>query len=120
MNISRLYTSSEFRHAFRESLKVHHPDHGGSQEVFQQIQGLKKIMSRQTNYYDLYNLTDSDISTTNMKLEEAVTIKQYSYYVETGIFYFITLLYILAFTLDSDSKKSRMFMLALTISFGLY
>lgn len=46
MNLSRVYTSAEFRMAFRESLKVHHPDHGGSQEVFQQIQGLKKIMNR--------------------------------------------------------------------------
>lgn len=54
--------------AFKASLRVHHPDHGGSQEVFQQIQGLKKIMSREINYYDLYNLTDADISSTGRKL----------------------------------------------------
>ena len=46
MNLSRLHTPEEFRQAFKKSLRVHHPDHGGSQEVFQQIQGLKKIMSK--------------------------------------------------------------------------
>ena len=77
-------------------------------------------MKEEVNYYDLYNLTDADISTTNMKLEEAVEIKKYAYYVETGIFYFITFLYILAFTLDSDIKTSRMLMLGLTVLFLLY
>jgi hypothetical protein len=38
-------------------------------------------MSREINYYDLYNLTDVDISSTNMKLEDAVAIKKYTYYV---------------------------------------
>lgn len=120
MNLSRIHTPDEFRQAFKKSLRTHHPDHGGSQEVFQQIQGLKKIMSKQTNYYDLYNLTDADLSTTNVKLEETVAIKQYSYYVETGIFYFITFLYVLAFTLDSDTKTPRMLMLGLTVAFALY
>ena len=120
MNLSRLHSSEEFRLAFKKSLRVHHPDHGGNQEIFQQIQGLKKIMSKEINYYDLYNLTDADLSTTNVKLEETVVIKQYSYYVETGIFYFITFLYVLAFTLDSDTKKPRMMMLGLTIAFALY
>lgn len=99
---------------------MHHPDHGGQQEVFQQIQGLKKIMSKETNYYDLYNLTDADISSTNVELKEVVTIKQYSYYVETGIFYFICYLYVLAFTLDSTTRTPRWIMLALTLSFLAY
>jgi hypothetical protein len=120
MNLSRLYTAVEFRTAFKQSLRVHHPDHGGSQEVFQQIQGLKKIMSREVNYYDLYNLTDADLSTSNIPLEETVLIKKYSYYVETSIFYFITLLYVLAFTLDHDTQRPRMVMLALTTAFALY
>lgn len=74
-------------------------------------------MSQEVNYYDMYNLTDVDISSTNIKIEEAVEIKKYTYYVETGIFYFITCLYILAFTLDSDSKAPRLIMLGLTLAF---
>ena len=77
-------------------------------------------MSRDINYYDLYNLTDSDVSSTNMKLDDIVELKKYTYYVETGIFYFIAFLYILAFTLDNDSKTSRKVMLTLTLSFLLY
>lgn len=39
---------------------------------------------------------------------------------ETGIFYFITFLYILAFTLDAQAKTPRSLMLALTVAFAAY
>ena len=120
MNLSRVHSSDEFRQAFKTSLRVHHPDHGGSQEVFQQIQGLKKIMGREKNYFDLYNLTDSDLSSANVRIEESVAIKKYSYFVESGIFYFITLLYVLAFTLDGEANSPRFYLLALIAVFALY
>ena len=101
-------------------MRTHHPDHGGSQEIFQQIQGLKKIMNGEINYYDLYNLTDADLSASNMRLEDTVEMKKYTYYVETGIFYFIAFLYILAFTLDSDTRTPRIIMLVITAAFLLY
>ena len=101
MNLSRLYKQEDFKRSFRESLKVHHPDHGGKQEVFQRIQGLKKIMQEHTNYYDLYNVTDSDLSSNSqLKIKDVVEIKVMTFYVELGMFYFIAFLYILAFTLD--------------------
>jgi hypothetical protein len=79
---------------------VHHPDHGGRQEVFQQIQGLKKIMQEPVNYYDLYNVTDIDLSSNSqLKIKDVVEIKSMTFYVELVMFYFIALMYILAFTL---------------------
>jgi hypothetical protein len=119
MNLSRLHTPEDFKRTFRESLKVHHPDHGGKQEIFQQIQGLKKIMQQPVNYYDLYNVTDADLSG-NMPLAEAVETKSLTFYVELGIFYFICALYVLAFTLDSDSQLPRRVMLALIVAFLAY
>ena len=49
-----------------------------------------------------------------------MAIKKYTYYVETGIFYFITCLYVLVFTLDSDLKAPRFISLGLTVAFLLY
>ena len=77
-------------------------------------------MSKETNYYDLYNLTDADISSTSLKIEETVAIKKYTYFVETGIFYFICCLYILAFTMDNTSNAPRWITLAMTLSFLAY
>ena len=80
---------------------MHHPDHGGSSEVFQQIQGLKKLMMEPVNYYDLYNVTNADLNGEGgLKLADVVNIKSTTFYVELGIFYFIAMLYVLAFTLD--------------------
>ena len=99
MNLSRIHSPEDIKKAFKESLKRHHPDHGGSQEVFHQIQSLKKIMQQPVNYYDLYNVTDADLST-NIPLKDVVEIKQMTFFAELGIFYFIAILYILAFTLE--------------------
>ena len=43
-----------------------------------------------------------------------------TYFVETGIFYFIILLYGLAFTIDDDLKPSRLYIIPLTFIFGFY
>lgn len=121
MNLTRLYRGEDFKRTFRESLKVHHPDHGGRQEVFQQIQGLKKIMQEPTNYYDLYNVTDADLSTNSqLKIKDVVEIKSLNFYVELIMFYFIAILYILAFTLEDEARKARKFMLAVALLFLAY
>lgn len=58
-------------------------------------------MQEPTNYYDLYNVTDSDLSSNSqLKIRDVVEIKVMTFYVELGMFYFIAFLYILAFTLD--------------------
>ena len=65
-------------------------------------------------------MTDTDISSTGMKLDDVVELKKYSFYTETGIFYFIAFLYILSFTIDNEAKKSRRIMLAMTVLFLAY
>lgn len=49
-----------------------------------------------------------------------MSIKETTYFVEAGIFYFIILLYGLAFTIDDDLKPSRKYILLLTFVFGFY
>lgn len=43
-----------------------------------------------------------------------------TYFVETGIFYFIVLLYGLAFTIDDDLRPSRKYIIFLTLLVGAY
>ena len=43
-----------------------------------------------------------------------------TYFVETGIFYFIVMLYGLAFTIDDDLRPSRKYIIFLTLLFGAY
>lgn len=57
-------------------------------------------MQEPINYYDLYNVTDIDLSSnSHLKIKDVVEIKRTNFYVELGMFYFIAILYILAFTL---------------------
>lgn len=57
-------------------------------------------MQEPINYYDLYNVTDIDLSSnSHLKIKDVVEIKKTNFYVELGMFYFIAILYILAFTL---------------------
>ena len=70
--------------------------------------------------YTIGSTTDADLSASNMRLEDTIEMKKYTYYVETGIFYFIAFLYILAFTLDSDTRRPRLIMLIITAVFLLY
>ncbi len=51
------------------------------------------------HYYDNLNVTDVDLQF-GVKIDDAVKIKEVMYYVETGIYYFIALLFVLAYTVD--------------------
>lgn len=75
-----------------------HPDRGGNQHDFSRVKNLKKIMESSSTAYDTLNVTEIDLDY-NVKLDEAIKIKETAYYVETGIFYFVILLYGLAFTI---------------------
>ena len=117
MNLTRLYSPEQAKQQFREAQKVHHPDRGGRVEVFQQIQGLKKLFNEPVNYYDLYNVTNADLTGEGgLKLADVVTIKSTTFYVELGIFYFIALLYVLAFTLDEEGQPARKYMVLLVLA----
>lgn len=73
-------------------------------------------MMEPVNYYDLYNVTNADLSGENgFKLADVVAIKSTTFYVELGIFYFIALLYVLAFTLDEEAQPARKYMLVLVL-----
>lgn len=66
-------------------------------------------------------MTELELSSNSqMKITEVVEIKRISFYVELAMFYFIALLYILAFTLDDQTKHARKLMLAITILFLAY
>lgn len=43
-------------------MKTLHPDRGGSQEAFNKVKNLKKIMEKEQNYYDTLNITDADLT----------------------------------------------------------
>lgn len=55
-------------------------------------------MEQEVNYYDTLNITDIDLEY-NIPFKEVVEVKQKTYYVEAGIYYFIVLLYVLAYTI---------------------
>lgn len=76
-------------------------------------------MEQQVNYYDTLNITDIDLQY-NIPFDDVVSMKEATYYVEAGIYYFITLLYSLAFTADDDMKPSRKILIPLIIIFALY
>lgn len=66
-------------------------------------------------------MTDVDLSSNSqLKIKDVVEIKSLTFYVELTMFYFITILYILAFTLDEESKKARKFMLIVALAFLAY
>lgn len=66
-------------------------------------------------------MTDIDLSSNSqLKIKDIVEIKSTSFYVELGMFYFIVILYILAFTLEEETQSARKFMLLLAIAFLAY
>jgi hypothetical protein len=55
-----------------------------------------------------------------LKIKDVVEIKSVSFYVELGMFYFIAILYILAFTLEEETKYARNIMMLLAVVFLVY
>ena len=49
-----------------------------------------------------------------------VKVKETTYYVEAGIYYFIILLYVLAYTIEDDMKPARKILLPVIILFAAY
>lgn len=56
-------------------------------------------MEQQVNSYDTLNVTDIDLAY-NEPYEEVVKVKETSYFVEAGIYYFVVTLYALSYTID--------------------
>ena len=76
-------------------------------------------MEQPINYYDLYNITAVDLKH-QQPIEMAAQMKEMVYGFETAIFYFIALLYFIAFTIDDKVRPSRKILLPLTLIFALY
>lgn len=76
-------------------------------------------MEQQVNYYDTLNITDVDLQY-NIPLKDIVTVKTATYYVEAGVYYFIVLLYVLAYTIEDDMKPARKVLLPGIIFFASY
>jgi hypothetical protein len=120
MNLSRHYRREEFKRSFREAMKEHHPDRGGDKAVFAKIKNLKAIMENPVNYYDLLNVTDADLRYSNLPYDTIVSTKKTTYVVETTIYYFIALLYSLAYTIEDDMRPARKFILLAIAAFAAY
>lgn len=119
MNLPRIHTQDEFKKAFRDSLKTLHPDRGGNPQAFSKVKNLKKIMQQKVNSYDTLNVTDIDLAY-NQPFEEVVNVKQTSYFVEAGIYYFVITLYALSFTIDQEMRPARKYILPLIVLFAGY
>lgn len=76
-------------------------------------------MEQEVNYYDTLNITDVDLEF-NIPFQEVVKVKETTYYVEAGIYYFIVLLYALAYTIDDDMRPARKYLLPLIFLFAGY
>ena len=76
-------------------------------------------MEQKVNAYDTLNVTDVDLAY-NEPYEEVVNVKETSYFVEAGIYYFVVTLYALSFTIDEDLRPARKYILPLIIIFGAY
>lgn len=76
-------------------------------------------MEQEVNYYDILNMTDVDLEY-NIPLKDVVKVKTTTYYVEAGVYYFIVLLYVLAYTIEDDMKPARKVLLPLIIMFAAY
>lgn len=100
-------------------MKRLHPDLGGDQQAFSNVKNLKKIIESEPRAYDTLNITSSDLEF-GVKIDEAISIKETSYFVETGIFYFVILLYSISFTIDDDLRPARKYLLPLILLFGGY
>lgn len=76
-------------------------------------------MEQPINYYDLYNITSVDMKH-HQSFRQAAEMKELFYGFETAIFYFIALLYFIAFTIDDKLRPSRKILLPITLAFGFY